>query len=253
MKLRLAASLLLALLATGCATGPGNKSLDRDKQAQLHYQLGIDALNKGLLPKAFEELMESDKLHANQPQVLDALAYAWRLRGDLAKSEEFYRKALRAGPLSATHNNYASLLLQLKRYSEAEREARKALEDPRYPNQNLAFLNLGDALLEQGKFNEAIEAYQQASLFRNWDPLPKVKEAQAYMRYGRENQARAILQDALHKAPDNRLVVETMVKLMKSLHDLPRARLVLENFRQATNNKLDRAWASDEIESLDRE
>ena len=35
---------------------------------------------------------------------------------------------------------------------------------PRYPNQDLAFINLGDALLGQEKLDEAIRSYGQAPI-----------------------------------------------------------------------------------------
>jgi len=137
---RLIILLLSAALLGGCVTE--SKRMDADKRqklADIHYRLGVDALGKqGMLPKAFKELLRSDELRPNQPQVLDALAYAWLLRGDFKKSEQFYRKAIRYGGAAATHNNYANLLNHLKRYAEAEAEARKALDDPTYPNQDLA-------------------------------------------------------------------------------------------------------------------
>lgn len=238
----------ISLMPAGCASN-GRHFTDEQlqKQAEIHFELGIDALNKGLLPKAFDELIQADNIQPNQPKVLDALAYAWRLRGDLEKAEKYYQKALRAGSRAATHNNYANLLVQMKRYKQAERHARKALEDPRYPNQHLAFLNLGDALLGQGKFNDAIIAYQQAAKLRPNDLLPPLKEATAYLQYDRPNYSRAILEDLRRKFPDNRMVTEKLVELLKQQHDLPAARAVLQSFQARSKSPLDRAWASDEL------
>ncbi|HXH72725.1 MAG TPA: tetratricopeptide repeat protein [Mariprofundaceae bacterium] len=241
--------LAFALLLTGCAGKASNAA--QQKKAKIHYELGIDALNKGLLPKAFDELMQSDADLPDQPEVQDALAYAWRLRGDLNKADKLYRKSLRLKSDSpATHNNYASLLLQMKRYKDAESEARQALTDPRYPNQHLAYMNLGDALLEQNKFNEAISAYRQAGTFIPGNPLPQLKEAQAYIRYERFNYAEALLQTMLRNQPDDKAAVELLVKLYQKQGKLPEARKALQAFVDKTGNDMDRAWAKDELDHL---
>jgi len=244
-------TLAVALLLTGCAGGKKVSDAQLEKQAQIHYELGIDALNKGLLPKAFDELMQSDAAKPNQAEVLDALAYCWRLRGDLDKADKMYRKALRIDSRSpATHNNYASLLLQMKRYPDAEKEARKALEDPRYPNQHLAYMILGDALLEQDHFNEAIDAYRRAGSFIPGDPLPQLKEAEAYVRYDRLNYAEALLSSLLREQPDSRDAVEMLVNLQRKQGNLPSARQTLQSFVNKARNELDRAWAKDELDKL---
>jgi len=245
-------SLVLALLLTGCTAGGKNLTNDqREKQAKSHYQLGIDALNKGLLPKAFDELMQSDAALPNQPHVQDALAYCWRLRGNLDKAESYYRKSIRLdSKVPATHNNYANLLLDMKRYKDAESEARKALEDPRYLNQHLAYMNLGDALLEQDHFNEAITAYRQAGAFAPGNPLPGLKEAAAYIRYDRLNYAEALLATMLRSHPDNRGAVQLLVALQTKQGDLPAARKTLQTFIEKTQNDLNRAWAKDELDKL---
>lgn len=243
--------LILALLLGGCAGGNSVKKEIQQKKARIHYELGIDALNKGVLPKAFDELMQSDADLPNQPEVQDALAYAWRLRGDLKKSEKLYRKSLRLDPdAPSTHNNYASLLLQMKRYKDAESEARKALSDPRYPNQHLAYLNLGDALLAQDKFNEAISAYRQAAAFVPGNPLPKLKEAEAYIHYERYNYAEALLQTMLRNQPDDRQAAAMLVNLYQKQGKLPEARKTLKTFAGKATNDLDRAWAKDELDRL---
>ena len=133
MNIRTGLTLLLVMALTACSTAA--KIDDPDKQARLaniHYRLGIDALGKqGMLPKAFHELIKSDELLPDQPEVLDALAYAWLLRGNMKKSETYYLRAMKHHAVAATYNNYANLLNRMKRYKEAEKAARKALDDPR--------------------------------------------------------------------------------------------------------------------------
>lgn len=245
-------SLFVLILVTfsGCTTTQ-KQPVQNQKLADTHYKLGLDALSKeGMLPKAFEELMKSNALHPNQPEVLDALAYAWLLRGNYDKAEAHYKRALKHGAGSATQNNYANLLNKLSRFKEAEVVARKALNDPRYPNQDYAFLNLGDALLGQERLTEAIKAYHQAQLFSPGSRLPEIKMANAYNRADRLQEAQLLYQVLYSKAKNNRTIVEGYVSVLKKQGDTVQARHLLEDFSQSSSSVLDRAWAMTELKQL---
>lgn len=242
------------LLLSGCATTRAGDQPDKtDKLADIHYQLGIDALTKpGMLPKAFDELMESNSLKPNQPQVLDALAYAWLLRGDLAKSESYYRSAIRHGGGAATHNNYANLLNRMERFSEAEAQARKALEDPRYPNQHLVFINLGDAQLGQKQYDKAIASYQQAQMFNSDSLVARIRIAQAHARANRLGQASALYQAIYATENNNRAVVEGWVEVLLRQHQQSQALHILKEYAGRNIPLLDRAWAQQKADEIRR-
>jgi len=240
--------LLIALLLGSCATS----SVDADKQqklARIHYELGMDALGKpGMLPKAFHELMKSDALLPDQPEVLDALAYAWLLRGDLKQSESYYRLAIRNGAGAATYNNYANMLNRAGRWREAEQAARKSLDDPSYPHQDLAFINLGDALLGQKQIDAAIRAYHQAQVFNPDSLLVSLRLARAYFKQQRLREARALYEILLRKQPANRAAAEGLLAVLDHQQDNAAAREMLDNFMQAATAPLDKAWAQDALE-----
>jgi Tfp pilus assembly protein PilF len=235
---------------SACATTTQKEDEQQEKLAKLHYQIGIDALNKGRLPKAFDELMQSNSMRPKQAEVLDALAYAWLLRGNLKKSESHYRKSLRIKAQASTQNNYANLLNKMKRYTEAEIMAQKALEDPRYPNQDLAFINLGDALLGQDKFDEAIRSYAQAQLFNSNNILPQLKAANAYVRYNRLHEARVLYRKLILQHGNSRAIIKDMLELLKKQGDPAEARRVLSQFSTRATSAQDKAWARDELEKL---
>lgn len=247
------------LLALGCgmllaACQTPAQVQKKDIGAKLHYEIGIDALRKGELPKAFTELMESNKMRPDQPDVLDALGLAWRMRGNLKKADAYYRRMIEQPHLSPrNYTNYASLLLQMKNYKQAEAMARKALQDPRYANQDLAMINLGDALLGQGRFNEAIAAYRQALQVNpnNLDAL--LHEAQAYVQFNRDHYARALYETKLRQLPGNRALTEALLALLKKQNDMNAARSLLESYRDRhKTDPLQKAWAEDELNQLDQ-
>jgi len=245
----------LSILLSSCASNP-HQEIDankRDKLAYIHYQLGIDALGKeGMLPKAFDELMESDTILPKQAHVLDALAYAWLLRGDLKKSESYYLKALQHGASASIYNNYASLLNRLEQYPQAEKNARKALDDPRYPNQDLAFINLGNALLGKHQYPEAIKAFQQAKLFNASNALPDYRIAYTYYKQDKLREARLLYEALIRKQQGNRNAVEGLISVLNKQHDSNRARVILNAFAQQATSPLDKAWALNQLDRLDR-
>jgi len=211
----------------------------------------MDALGKqGMLPKAFDELMESNSLLPNQPHVLDALAYAWVLRGDLATAESLYLKALRYGSAASIHNNYASLLNRLKRYKEAEQHAKKALDDPRYPNQDLAFINLGNALLGQQQYAQAATTFQQAKMFNPSSSIADIRLATAYAQQHKLREARLLFEMIMHQQPNNRTAVEGLLAVLQEQHKRNQAYKILHQFSQHATSPLDKAWALNELDKL---
>lgn len=244
--------ILATLLLAGCQSS-ANKQLseaDQLKRVKIHYQIGLDALHKNQLPKAFDELMKAEAIDPHDVEVLDALGYAWRLRGNFKKSESYYLRAIRSGASSSTYTNYGSLLLEMKRYADAKVQLDKALEDPRYRNQFVAYINLGDALLGLGKFDDAIHAYRQAGLFNPEQSFSRIKEADAYVSYKRYNYAQALYESILRENGHNRVALEGLLKLLKLRNDRATARKHLKAFKEISISELDRAWAADELDKL---
>jgi len=251
--IRITVIITASILFSACANNSSHPiSTDkRERLAHIHYQLGIDAIGKkGMLPKAFDELMESNSILPNQAHVLDALAYAWLLRDNFKKSESYYLKALQYGASASIHNNYANLLNRLKRFPEAERSARKALDDPRYPNQDLAFINLGNALLGQKKFPEAIQTFQQAKLFNASNSISDFRLADTYFQQNKMREARLLYEMLIRKYPNNRTAIEGLLSVFNKQHDRYQARVILKQFSEQASAPLDKVWALHELDKL---
>jgi len=243
---RLIPLLLLSMVACQ-STGHQLNTQQTAKSAKIHFQLGINALYANNLPKAFEELMRSNKISPKQPDVLDALAYAWRMRGNTVKAEALYRESLEVNSRASTETNYGSLLVALKRYSEAEVHLRIALQDPRYQKQDLTFIHLGDALLGEERFTDAIAAYRKASLINPAQQASKLREAAAYVHVKRFNYAQALYESMLNKDSNNRPALTGLIAILTQQHQIRTAQRYLGNYIEKEKNPLNRAWANDEI------
>jgi type IV pilus biogenesis/stability protein PilW len=247
--------LLFFLIAIGILTAcqtvkPEPDPEKKARSAEIHYQLGIEAIRKNHLPKAFEELETALELAPDRSDILDAMGLVRRLRGDLKKSEHYYRLALRHDPGPRTYTNYGSLLLQEGKPKKAEKYFRKALEFPTYRHPDTAYINLGDALLAQGKFNEAIMAYRQATLLNEHQSTSLLREAEAFDRYHRPEFALAVYMKLLRKRPGSRPAVEGMSRILVRTGRKEEAIKELEHFMEITSEPMDRAWAEEYIREL---
>ena len=250
--LHLTATLILLGLLSGCQSSAERKQVkeDRDKRADFHYRLGIDALHKRLLPKAFEELILSDKIAPGNPETLDAIAFAWRVRGDTEQSKRYYEKALDHDAGAATRNNYGSLLIQMGEYREAIEQLEIALEDPRYRSQALAFVNMGDAYSGLGKLEEAVSAYRKAKLLSpNWSH-PQLREAAVYAQFNRPHYAQALYETILRKEPNNQQAMVGLIALLKGKGKNKLVSGYIQKFIDTSKDEMVKAWAKDELQNL---
>ncbi|WP_038248183.1 tetratricopeptide repeat protein [Ghiorsea bivora] len=254
MKLTYILLLCSALIVSACQSSGVQKQNEDDikKRASLHYRLGIDALHKGFIPKAFEELMLADSIEPKNAATLDAIAYSWRLRGNLNEAKKHYQRAIRYNPAPATRNNYGSLLVEMGEYKEAVKQLKLALDDPRYNKQDLAFTNLGDAYVGLHDYENAIAAYRKAQFIAPRWAYPKLREASAYVTMKRPNYAQALYETILRSEPTNQQALQGLMALLQKKGDKNAIKVHLQTFIQHTTNPLQKAWAKDELAQLQK-
>jgi len=250
----------LFILLIGCLSGCQSLTTPQmqntyDERAESHYRLGIHALHmhspkNNLLPKAFQELLIAEKYAPKRADILDALGYAWSLHGNFKKAEKYYIRALKISSDAAIHNNYGGLLLQQGHPVAAEKHFRKALEDPRYEKAFMTYINLGDALLEQSRFSDAIPAYRQAKLLNPQQEIARVKEAQAYVRYRMDDHAKALYETIVRENPIYRDALQGFLNLLRQSGETAKMRLYLRTFREKTHIPADQLWADQQLKRL---
>jgi len=152
-----AAALLAMLFASSCA------STKTKEEAQLHMRIGTALLQQGHYPDALRELLASEKLNSNDPQLQNNLGLVYFMRQKYKLAIEHIDRALDLdSKYSEARNNRARVLIELGRYDEAVTELHKVLADLTYNDPSKAIVNLGLAYFKKGDFNQARSTFAKA-------------------------------------------------------------------------------------------
>jgi type IV pilus assembly protein PilF len=155
--MRAAKTLRLAALAAALACAHGPSSRDR-RSAEIHHDLGVEALRGGRFPDALREFDAALAVDA-------AFAEAHRGRGivldlgfgRLDEAEKSYRRAVEARRgFSEAHNDLGQLLARTGRWEEAIHEFDAALENMLYKEPYVARCNKGMAMVRMGRRDEGV-------------------------------------------------------------------------------------------------
>ena len=151
-------SLLLAAaaaLALACVHGPSSKER---RTAEIHHDLGVEALRAGRWPDALREFDAALAIddgfadaHRGRALVLD-LGFA-----RLGEAEKSYRRAIALRPgFSEAHNDLGQLLARTGRFDEAIREFDAATENMLYKEPFVARCNKGLATYRAGRKEDGL-------------------------------------------------------------------------------------------------
>jgi protein O-GlcNAc transferase len=133
-----------------------------DQSAPSHLERGVQLEQAGRLPDAIAEHERALQFDPTLVQAHVNLIALYGRSGQPAKAEEHYRAVLKLNPeqFPKAHYDYGVLLMQNRRYAEAEQAFRRAIQaDPSYAE---AHNNLGVLLERQGRLAEAASEFQKA-------------------------------------------------------------------------------------------
>ena len=242
-------------LALSCRLAPAYRTLE----SQEAYPLAKEAAMKAL---AIDPTLGSAYL----PLASIKFAYDW----DFAGAESEYRQAIRLAPNNPeTHSSYATFLTAMGRTEEALNELKIAQQfDPqslsfsaniawtlyiagrfdeaeaqlkevlrRDPNYARAYMTLGEIYLEEGKFNEALEALQKAKLL-SADFQTETMIAHLYAVFGRKAEALETAANMESKVLNKEIPSFLIAEIYAGLNDQDKAFYWLERAFQERSNWL---------------
>jgi type IV pilus assembly protein PilF len=153
--MRLTALASLLLLVTGCAHGPSAK---QRQTAEIHHDLGVEALRGGRAQDALREFDEALQIDPDFPEAHLGRGLVLEYAFDkLVDAESEYRSALAEKvAYSEAHNDLGQLLARTGRYEEALKEFDLALENTFYMEPWVARCNRGLTLHRMGRRDEGL-------------------------------------------------------------------------------------------------
>jgi tetratricopeptide (TPR) repeat protein len=144
---------------------------------------------------------------------------AWRSLGDvfldsgqLAEAESALQKSLALGATVTACIYLAVVYLRGRNFSDAERYCRQAITlDPEFEE---AYYNLGNSLSEQGRTDEALQAFQTAYTLDPHYAGPHREAGMLLLRERRHAEAEKHLRKALELAPNDERAIELLKRLV---------------------------------------
>lgn len=154
-------SVALVVLLAGCKHAPTEKER---AGSDIHYDLGVQALNNGNMQEAFAEFEQSLRLNEQNAFAHQALAQVLHLAfGRPQEAIRHYERALELDPqLTEAKVNLGNVYLDLKRFDEAAKLYEEALGDMRYRTPFIAQGNLGMAEYRRGNVEKAVDHLRSA-------------------------------------------------------------------------------------------
>ena len=201
----------------------GAVALDPD-YARAHLELGVEYLRAGVrLEDAIAEFRKALDLDPSLWQAKHHLADALRLTGDVDGALKVQRSLAADRPSwPQAHNNLGYLLLEKKKYAEAERCFREALKLK--PDYALARGGLGTALWREGRLKEGISTLKEAIAELPDRVLLRVELSRALLAAGRTEEALSEVLSARELEPQNCLVYHQLAEVYVRAGDLHKAR-----------------------------
>jgi serine/threonine-protein kinase len=171
--------------------------------ANAHASLGIALLGQGKLDEAIGGFREAIRLRPDLADVHINLGIALCGQGKVDEAIAEYRKAIRLEPDHAgAHYNLGAILCDKRRdFAGAEAEFRQALR--LRPADAHAHYCLGNALLGQGKSDEAIGEFREAIRLKTDDANAHINLGNALSGQGKVDEAIAEYREAIRLEPDH--------------------------------------------------
>jgi len=150
--------LILTFVNLGCTSHRKNEEL-----AQRHFDLGNSFYAAGKYPQALKELLKAKKLHPSNPLITNSLAVTYQARGRSDLAIQTFNELLQVHPnFTEGRNNLARVLIETKRFKEAQVEINKVKKDLTYGSLDKLYLNEGLLYFDQQQYDKALEPFAKS-------------------------------------------------------------------------------------------
>jgi type IV pilus assembly protein PilF len=182
-------ALTLFLTLTACQQGgvrddlgnPGSGANGGGK-AEVYIKLAVAYMSAGNYGMALEKIKKGVALEPNNGNAHYVLASIYQRLGEHRFAREHFQRAIKIQPNDPdTRNAYGVFLCAQKNFEEADKQYRKALDNPLYRTPEVALTNAGTCAQSSGNKAKA-EQYYRLALQRN-DKIPLALLQMAQLTY----------------------------------------------------------------------
>ncbi len=239
--------LIFALSLWSC--GSSQKQKKPQQKAQTYFSLGTEYLQSKEYTKALQYLIKAANLDPKDSEIQNNLGMAYFLKKDTDTALIHLKKAISLDPKNSdAQNNLASIYFHQGEYLQARNIYQKILKDLTYQNQfriqyNLGLIfakekkydqaeklfsqslkenthycpahnEIGKIFFDQGKFLEALEAFQKATQGTCYNnPAPQYSQALCLIKLKKYREAKLKLEFFIQSFPNSHKFQEAKEKL----------------------------------------
>jgi Flp pilus assembly protein TadD len=176
----------------------------QQQDGEAHFNIGLTHLREGRNQLALEEFKKAVRQDGKNPYFLKALGLCYMQMRRYPDAVDALKKSLQLNPfyVDARNDLGTALILQGKR-EEGKQELLAAFNEPTNPSPELSARNLGQAYLEERRFQEAASWFGSA-LGRNKQLVDAhLGLAEALLGLSRLEEAQRALEEAVKANPEN--------------------------------------------------
>lgn len=228
-------SALVLILLIGCVSKSPNPKVSDKVVAESHFKMGLAYLNTDKDYLAVIEFEKALSIDPKNDKIYYALSTFYIKRNRITEAKTNIQKALEINPKESEYiNTYASILASEGNLEEAIKQWKIVLNDPSYPSGSIVNYNVGLALFNLKRYEEAIK-YLETTVKTNPKVVaPTLLLYRSYLLLGKIESAERILLTSIMINPE---FTELKLEAGKFYYEIKKYQEAAKYFSEVVDDK----------------
>ncbi len=232
------------VLLGGCAPKPiasdpgsnlqtASDESDFRRRARIRLELALGYFNNGQINVALDEIKQSIQIDPNFFESHNLRGLVYMRLNEFALAEESFQRALALNPrAAAVQHNYGWLLCRQKRYNDATRYFKMALDNPTYADRAKTWMTMGLCEMEAGQRKNAENALLRSFELDPGNPIVAYNLAQLFFQSNEFARSQFYLRRLNQSELANAESLWLGIKVERALQNGPAATLLGEQLKK---------------------